>query len=92
MCLSTLKNLENELSCKFSSQGKVRELEKSASNQGKVRECYHVHLPERKSGCDISLNIAFFINQMTYSLNNNDWLLLDIVPALRRVRHTSLTD
>ena len=58
------------MSFKFSSEGKVREFEKAASNQGIVREFYHGDLP-RKSGCDISL--LLFHNQITYSLNNNDW-------------------
>ena len=39
------------MSFKFSSQGKVREIDESASNQGKV----NAHLPKRESGCHISL-------------------------------------
>ena len=59
-----------EMSCKFSSQGKVREFKNSDSNQGKVREFYHVHLPKRESGCDISQSVAFFITkEMAYSQN-----------------------
>ena len=41
----------------------VREFEKIASNYGQVREFYHVHLPKRKCGCDISLLLFSFITR-----------------------------
>ena len=62
-----------KISFKFSSQGKVREFKKSTSNQGKVRVFYHVYLPKRESGCG-TISLLLFHNQVTYSMNNNDWL------------------